>query len=258
MNHENIMRTRLNKERLTDYEVDQLYNIVQITAQILEETQIKYTIQGGTLLGAVRNGGLIPHDNDADFDVLETDLPKIRELKSLFERHELVLVEVPGWGMQVSYNDSLELAPGLWTDGEKSWTSKWPFLDLISIQFDDMTETYILAQIVARADYPDYHLTREEWETPFEKIQFGHLWLNVIATNAARVNYLNRNYPHWNERLHMIMDHRANVYFDEPIECPIRDDDRKHRPHSLYLNDSSCASESYEYSDNALDLNLDA
>jgi hypothetical protein len=42
----------------------------------------------------------------------------------------------------------------------------------------------------------------------------------VIATNAARVNYLNRNYPHWNERLHMIMDHRANVYFDEPIECP--------------------------------------
>ena len=203
MTHENIMRTRLNKERLTDYEVDQLYNIVQITAQILEETQIKYTIQGGTLLGAVRNGGLIPHDNDADFDVLETDLPKIRELKSLFERHELVLVEVPGWGMQVSYNDSLELAPGLWTDGEKSWTSKWPFLDLISIQFDD-------------------------------------------------------NYPHWNERLHMIMDHRANVYFNEPIECPIRDDDRKYRPHSLYFNNSSCASESYEYSDTALDLNLDA
>jgi hypothetical protein len=133
MDHYN--RVRLQKEKLNDDEIDLLYDIVYITDKILNENNIRYTIEGGTLLGAVRNDGLILHDNDADFDVLESDIDRILNLEKEFAKYNLVIIITPGWGLQISYKDSPDLAPNMWTDGTKSWTSKWPFLDLISIIF---------------------------------------------------------------------------------------------------------------------------
>ncbi len=209
---------------------------MEITSNILETNSIRYTIEGGTLLGAVRNGGLIPHDNDGDFDVLEIDLHKVRNLKEEFLKHDLVIIEVPGWGLQISHLNSAELEPGLWNDGNGNyWTSKWPFLDLISIEYNEDEEKYILAQNVARNDYPNYYLTKEEWETPFEKIQFGHINLSVINGCDNRHNYLNRNYPLWNEKIEMIMDHRKNIYFDTPIIDDINKSDFVHRKHTKYI-----------------------
>ena len=140
------MRKRLETEKLTDAEVDKLYDIVEVTAELFDEYNIRYTIEGGTLLGAVRNGGLIKHDNDADFDVLQDDLLKIKALNSKFGEYGLEVIDVPGWGQQISHINSPSLAPGLWTDGINRWTSKWPFLDLIAIRWDEITGKYILAQ----------------------------------------------------------------------------------------------------------------
>ena len=50
--HEKEQRKRLEKERLTDDEVDLLYDIIEITAKILEENNIKYSISGGTYTGS--------------------------------------------------------------------------------------------------------------------------------------------------------------------------------------------------------------
>jgi hypothetical protein len=236
-------RLRLEKEKLTNDEANLLYRIIFITSMILDKNNIRYTIEGGTLLGAVRNGGLIPHDNDGDFDVLQTDIIKIldSDIKLEFKKYNLEIIVTPGWGLQISDESSPELDPDLWNlddilkegdinyynivkkhvNNKTSWTSKWPFLDLISIKFDSGTNKYILAQSIALNDYPNYYLTKEDWENSFDKIKFGDLDLWTIGGHENRIKYLDRNYPNWDNEIVMIMDHRKNVYFDKPIRVKL-------------------------------------
>ena len=53
------------------YDVDDLFNI----------NNIKYWIDGGTLLGAVRHQGIIPWDDDVDISILQSEEKKFLKLK---------------------------------------------------------------------------------------------------------------------------------------------------------------------------------
>lgn len=237
MNNNGNSRERIDKEKLSDNDVDQLYDIIEITGNIFDKHGIKYTLEGGSLLGAVRNGGLIPYDNDADFDVLESSLDSIKNLKMEFLNYNLLVIEIPGWGLQISHKDSPDLEPNMWTDGKgRYWTSKWPFLDLISIKYNEHDKLYILAGDVAKNDYPNYYLTKDEWETPFERIKFGHLQLWAIQSEERRANYLDRNYGEWRTKIEMLMDHRKNIYFEQPIVCEFTVNDCWYRKHSKDKN----------------------
>ena len=185
------------------------------------------------ILGAIRNGGLIPHDNDADFDILETDVAKILKLKKEFAKYNLVIIEAVGWGLQISFKDSPDLPnPNLWTKDNKTfWTSKFPFLDLITIKYDDITNKYICAGEVAYHDYPNYYLTKDEWEgARFGEVKFGDLSLKCFNFNNS--NYLNKNYSNWNRVIEMNMNHRANEYFEKPIVVQMKESDRIFRARS--------------------------
>lgn len=223
-------RSRLQQQQLTDSEVDTLYDILEITDKIFATSKIDHILEGGSLLGHVRCGGLLPHDNDADMDVLESDLPKIRELNDEFSQYDLVIIETPGWGLQISHKDSPDLDPKMWTDGTKFWSSKWPFLDLIAIKYDSEQNRYILAGDVAQHDYPNYYLTKEDWEGDKARVKFGHLKLLTIGTETKRIAYLDRHYPGWRHKIVMNMDHRTNQYFDKPIYCDIIESDLILRP----------------------------
>jgi hypothetical protein len=61
------------------YEVYQLLNLcaIQKLDEIFVSTKIKYWITGGTLLGAMRHNGFIPHDDDIDIECLEEDIDTI-------------------------------------------------------------------------------------------------------------------------------------------------------------------------------------
>eukprot|EP00758_Cryptobia_borreli_P017135 Tbor_TRINITY_DN6164_c1_g1::TRINITY_DN6164_c1_g1_i3::g.22600::m.22600 len=55
---------------------DLAYTLKQIT-DVLEEFEISYILEGGTLLGALRMNGPLPYDDDIDITVLEEDfVPK--------------------------------------------------------------------------------------------------------------------------------------------------------------------------------------
>jgi hypothetical protein len=60
-----------------------LYNILRDVTEILETHNLKYFISFGTLLGAVRHGGLIPWDTDTDLLIAERD--KQKAIKALRE-----------------------------------------------------------------------------------------------------------------------------------------------------------------------------
>lgn len=58
----------------------ELLKALQTVDELFTSHDIPYWLCGGTLLGAVRDGGFIPHDDDIDLEVFQRDLERIRTL----------------------------------------------------------------------------------------------------------------------------------------------------------------------------------
>merc|ERR550514_1123570 len=65
-------------QRLSPEDSLALYNLIHMTARLFEEAGVTYWAVGGTLLGAVRNKGIMPHDNDADLNIYASDAQYLR------------------------------------------------------------------------------------------------------------------------------------------------------------------------------------
>lgn len=68
----------LNDATLSKLHEIELEMLIEVD-RICRECGIKYTIIGGTLLGAVRHGGFIPWDDDADIAMLRPEYEKFRK-----------------------------------------------------------------------------------------------------------------------------------------------------------------------------------
>ena len=64
------------------YDGVQLMNLcmLQKVDEMFTEAKIPYWICGGTLIGAIRHSGLIPHDDDVDIEIFEKDLDLVRKI----------------------------------------------------------------------------------------------------------------------------------------------------------------------------------
>ena len=61
----------------------------------LQDKKVEYWITAGSLLGFMRNGGIIPWDDDIDIAVKEEDIPKIQELLESTEDNSLYKFSSP-------------------------------------------------------------------------------------------------------------------------------------------------------------------
>ena len=65
-------RTRKNSLKFTDEQtVKRVYALGRAISGILEKNGLRYWTSGGTTLGAIRHGGLIPWDDDLDICIPE-------------------------------------------------------------------------------------------------------------------------------------------------------------------------------------------
>lgn len=53
---------------------------------LLNEAGITYHLEGGTLLGIVREGRLLPWDTDSDISIMRGELPKVMEILPLLDK----------------------------------------------------------------------------------------------------------------------------------------------------------------------------
>lgn len=62
---------------ILDPELDQMRGMLEVVSDILESSGIDYWLDRGTLLGAYRNGSIVPGDDDIDLRVELSDWPRI-------------------------------------------------------------------------------------------------------------------------------------------------------------------------------------
>ena len=68
----------LSKKELRDVQLIELEMLIEVD-RICRKCGIKYCISAGTMLGAVRHGGFIPWDDDADVAFLRPEYEKFRK-----------------------------------------------------------------------------------------------------------------------------------------------------------------------------------
>ena len=84
-----------------------MYKLVSDVTSILDKYTIRYFIDGGTLLGAVRHRGQIPWDDDADLGILKNDYDRIVGLKEVFQTHGYIFVEAEKGYMCKVYSEAM-------------------------------------------------------------------------------------------------------------------------------------------------------
>ena len=57
-----------------------IFEVMLELKRVCDENHLRYTLFGGTCLGAIRHGGFIPWDDDADFAMPRSDLNKLLNL----------------------------------------------------------------------------------------------------------------------------------------------------------------------------------
>jgi lipopolysaccharide cholinephosphotransferase len=65
--------------------IDAVKMLIRIT-DALDRLKIDYTLEGGTLLGIIREDRLLPWDNDMDLTIIEDKLPRLPEILSALKK----------------------------------------------------------------------------------------------------------------------------------------------------------------------------
>ena len=78
------------------YNQNKRFEVLKIVAKLLEENDIKYWLDFGTLIGAVRHGGWIPWDNDLDISIHQDDWDKMVKFLTRYfkDSNEYMFIDV--------------------------------------------------------------------------------------------------------------------------------------------------------------------
>ena len=127
-------------ERCPTEKVGRLYQMLKVIDQVFTEEGVTFWADGGTLLGAIRHGGIIPWDDDIDLAIMDSDKQKILLSQEKFQKWGFDLVESNGNLRLFGYNPyaivdiflfSRDLLPGrillTMPDARASWPGDWWF-----------------------------------------------------------------------------------------------------------------------------------
>lgn len=183
--------------------LDDLYYLLEKMDKIFRTNNIKYWIDAGTLLGAVRHNGIIPWDDDIDICIMIDNKDKFLALRKEFNNY--------GIDMQHYWADyKLFLINGNnikpnnrnweWTDKDGKIVNddfnikyKYPFIDIMfMIKKDD---NYIYHNDKIRYNFPKHYYESGDL-FPLKEYKFNKI--NVYGPNNP-YPYLNRCYPDWKQ-----------------------------------------------------------
>jgi phosphorylcholine metabolism protein LicD len=153
--------------------------------RILVENNIKYWVDGGSLLGAIRHEGIIPWDDDIDIGVFDKDFDKIIPLfeKNMYDETLHIKLQ------RIDYNMIKVYVEDLWLKNkETGQIIGTPTIDIF--KYTRANDKIKLASIQERQRFKNcYYLKTELF--PLKKYKFN----NIIVMGANNpLGYLYRYY----------------------------------------------------------------
>ena len=79
------------KPKFSAEEVGDVFKTLKVIDLVCRKHKITYWLDGGCLLGAIRHGGFIPWDVDADIEIFADDCIRFADLTGEFAKYGLVL-----------------------------------------------------------------------------------------------------------------------------------------------------------------------
>lgn len=86
---------------MRDHILDDFYDLIKYADELLTRNNIPYSVSYGTLLGAIRHGGIMPWDDDADFFVYAPYEKYLQYMKALEKQ-----VASDGYELRMNYDST--------------------------------------------------------------------------------------------------------------------------------------------------------
>lgn len=154
--------------------------------KVLTEHKIKYFIEGGSLLGAVRHKGIIPHDDDIDLGCFDYDFEKIIPL---FEKTIIFHPTIPIQVQRTTKDMIKVFVPNLWfKNKETGHIIGTPTIDIF--KYTKGNNIIKLASISERQRFPNCYYHKSDL-FPLKPYEFNNI--TVIGANNP-LPYLFRYY----------------------------------------------------------------
>lgn len=185
-----------------------LYKVATVVNNILVKNNIQYWTEAGTLLGVMRNKGIIPWDDDVDLKVWKKDWLRILspEIVEQFAKKGYTVVKE-------SRLQLIKVYPSNAKEFRKNYG--FPFVDIFSVMRDrDDPNKVVYTHKWARDLWPRDYLFIDEMY-PLRYAPFGAS--SIIIPNHAK-EYLSRLFgPSWKTEGRIYQSHYLRIDLEKPI-----------------------------------------
>lgn len=187
--------------------VDRIYLGLEITDALFGQLGIPYTMIGGTLLGAIRHGGLIPWDADADVSIRQRDMPELLAWAKPFLQDRSFDLGYASYRM-------LKIFPRDGYQPHQYSSYRSPAVDIFPL-VEETPDRWNHVTAEARRDYPGDFFEGLSFGC-LHRYDFGSLRLSGPSDPVAR-RYLTSTYgPTWPTEAHF-WDRNASGQAEERI-----------------------------------------
>ena len=187
-----------NDYNLPEMYLNELYLLLKRTTDLCHEHNIQYWIDGGTLLGCVRERGQIPYDNDTDLGMLQDDYTKFRNIcEPILKREFNYFIKESN----VGFLKILSAVCGLQlTEDENNIVS--PCLDIIV--YHNFNGIIAIKDRLTRHMYSKFRFL----ENNLFPLKKDYIYFDLLLYGAVNpFPYLERCYGDWSKRIYELKEY---------------------------------------------------